>query len=270
MRRLTLLFLALLVSGCTIPTEPNYPQTVVGNPVRYDDFYLDHSPIPVAYYDGLFVVQLHNYDYLDSAGMDVSNLSYESQSVLYNELHNMIDIPSEGLTIQVDGASLPFERYYQYDTNIHLNFPSPVSWIVSGDNYFPPFSHIISSENPIDILSPSPEDSLDAHTGFDLSYSALGAESVTISLLYDGTGIFKDDTSNQVREYLDNRQLPIANTGQYAVPEYLLDSSYMKTFTPQSVLISVAWAQGDTIHVAGKIFGFVTEVSNSREYYFKQ
>jgi hypothetical protein len=265
-----LLLLALTISGCTIPTEPNYPQTNSWGSTGYNDFYLDRSPIPNTNYDGLFVAQFHNYDYLDSAGVDVLDYSYDAQSILYNALHNIIDIPSESLSIQVDGTGLLFKPYYQYDTNIHLDFPSPVSWVMSGDNYFPSFSHNISSEDPIEILSPPLADSLEANADFDIAYNAPGADSVTVTLQYDGIGINKYDTTNQVREYLFNQQISTANTGHYSVPGFTLDTKLWKTYNPQSLLVSVAWAQGDTIHGAGKIFGFVTEVSNSREYYFKQ
>ena len=271
MRRLILLLLVLIISGCTIPTEPNHPQTIIFfEPFGYNDFFLAHSPIPRINYDGVFVSQFHKYDYLDSAGKDTTSFLYDSHATLYNKLGNIIGIPSDSLSVQVNGVKLPFKRYYDYDTNLQLNFLLPVSWALSGDSYFPSFTQTTSSETHIDISSPAPKDSLFENAGFDLAYNAPGADSVTITLEYDGMGISESDTTNQVSEYFDYHHILIANSTHYTVPAYILDTSFLKTFTPQSVGVAVAWAQGDTIHIAGKVFGFVTEAITSRYYYFKQ
>jgi hypothetical protein len=271
LRRLSILFLLLAVSGCTIPTEPSY--VPFNNPsftgYGYNDIYLLRSPIPGAFYDGLFSSEWHKDDYLDSTAID-SFFWYNSSATLYNKFGDLIQSPSDGFFVQVNGARLIANQYFQLDTPLNLNFPSPVAWTLNGDSYFPSFSHSISSENPPEILSPLASDSLNANASFNFSYNAPGVDSVVITLWYFGLGI--NATTDSLESAIDLLpQVQTVNSGAFIVPAYALhDTVNFKSFTPQSVQATVAWAHGDTIHVEEKVFGFVTEVACSRTYNFKQ
>ncbi len=267
--RLSILSLLLLVSGCTIPTEPNYPLQNISFASGYNDVYLLRSPIPLVHYDGLFTSEWHSDDYLDSSAID-SFFWYNSGATLYNKFGDIIQSPSDGFYVQVNGARLISNQYFQLNTSLNLNFPSPVLWTLAGDDYFPSFSHRISSEILPEIISPPISDSLNANASFHFSYNAPGVDSVVITLWYFGLGI--SATTDSLESAIDLRQpVQTVNSGTFIVPAYALqDTVNFKSFTPQSLQTTIAWAVGDTIHVEGKIFGFVTEVACSRAYNFKQ
>ena len=174
LRRLSL-FLLLAISGCTIPTGPSYPQTniVFGNYV--DDLF--RPAIPWSHYDGIFTSYLQTYDYLDSVGTDTQSSQYFSEASMYNKFGDPIFSSAPTFSVQLNGALLAYP-FYGVDSYLNLNFPSPVTWSLVGDNYFPSFTHTISSENPVEIPTPISSDSQKANIGFEVTYNAPGTDTL--------------------------------------------------------------------------------------------
>ncbi len=269
MRRLFFLIL-VLTAGCTVPTGPSNSPAEFEFGTSYPDFYLNRNPIPFAKYSGIFSASVREWDYIDTAHADTTSLYLEGSQILYNALGNEIYTPVSTVSLSINGFPIHYRGYFNLDSGHVLNFPSPVTWSFIGDDYFPSFTHVLKSETPINILNPPQSDSQSASQGFTVDYSAPGADTVTITLFYDGKGMYSNDTADTLEDVVDFTNALVPNTGHYVVmPFHNRDSTFLKSFTPQSVEVSVAWARGDTIHADGKIFGFVTEAVCSREYNFK-
>jgi hypothetical protein len=267
LRRLLFLSLLLAVSGCTIPTGPNFPSNniVYGN--YTDDLF--RPAIPEEPYDGIFTSYLRTSEYLDSAGTDTQSFQYGSEARMYNKFGDLIFSTAPTFSVRLNGNPLTY-FFYGFDTNLNLQFPSPVTWSMVGDDYFPSFIHTLSSENPVEISTPVSIDSQISNVGFEVTYNAPGVDTVTLRITYFGKGIFLGDTTGKLQD-ADQSQFPMtANSGHFRVPPFTIDTSTFKSFTPQFVEADIAWGHGDTIHVDGKVFGLVTVVECSRDYYFKQ
>lgn len=267
MRRLVIAFLLLSLAGCTIPTGPSASGSNIGYPWGPANFYLDRSLLPLAYYDGLFDAVERELDYTDTSGVDRSSFFQTGSITFYNKLGSEIEGPISD-SISIDGIPVRFHGYYDFDSVFH--FPSPVIWIFSGDNYFPAFSHSIASEVPVTITAPLQSDTQSASHGFTISYSAPGIDNVSISLSYLGLGTYKSDTTGSLQDAGDFEIMSVPNSGSFTVPPYsIYDTSQLRSFIPKSLEVIIAWGRGDTVHVAGKIFGFTTEVVCSREFNLK-
>jgi hypothetical protein len=265
--RVLLFSLAAFFSGCVIPTSPESANTgSFGGRFFFSDYYLAKPPIPYAHYDGTFMSDRHEYEYFDTTGRDTAIVQYSSQAFLYNKLGDIIEIPSGSVGVGVNGVNITYQRYYGYDTSLDLAFPTPITWTLKGDSYFSSFSHSISTEGPITYASPSVVDSQSASKGFALSYAAPGADIVTVTLDYWGPAVFRRDTSHTISDGYQYQQFSIPNTGQCIIPPFVADTLEYRSFNPNNVDISIAWARGDTLHVGSKCYGFVTECVRTRTY----
>ncbi|HZK76043.1 MAG TPA: hypothetical protein VFD13_03965 [Candidatus Kapabacteria bacterium] len=273
MKRRYFLLLVIALSGCVIPTGPqprlhsNFERTL------YDNF-LYNPALKPGYYDGIFSTIWQRGDYLDSAGADTGNAGYQTNATLYNALGNVIQVDRDKLSLALNGISIIAGQYVDNDTMHNLNFPAPVTWSLAGDSYFPSFTHTISSEEFPDILGPPASDTLSASIPFTLTYVAPNADSITISLLYLGSGYvqFNNDTGWTYENdfpYFPQNTL-VENTGQEQIPPLVMrDTNFIRSFIPHTVLLTVAWAHGDTMQRDGKLYGFVTEVARTRDYTLK-
>lgn len=264
------LLLAIALSGCVIPTGPE--------PVRFNNSALR------SYYDldlanlinfpnasGIFSSREESSEFLDTAGKRMVRSWDESHGTLINEIGDIIEVKPAGISLNLNGTNMLFTRYDEFDTILDPIFPSPVTWSMKGDSYFPSFTHTINSENMPEIMSPLVTDTLSAGNPFDLSFNSPGTDSLTVTLFYFVSAILKTDTTATVQTDIpDIQRTHVANTGHYLVSSYVpRDTINWRSITPTEVLASLAWAKSDTINIGGKMFGFVTEVVRTRDYFFK-
>ncbi len=273
MKRRYFLLLAIALSGCVLPTGPE-PYLPSNFKRSINDNYLFFPALKAAYYTGILSTRWQREDYLDSAGTDTTYSWYQSEAFLYNDLGDVVRAFPGTLTLTLNGHPFTIGRYADPDTTHYLNFPAPVIWSLDGDSYFPSFTRTISSEGYPDILSPPASDTLSVSTPFDCSYVAPGTDTLTLTLLYLGSGYvhFDNDTGwTYVTNfpYLHNEL--VANSGHAEIfPSiFLPDSNFIRSYIPQKLVLGIAWAQGDTVQRNGKLFGFITEVVRSREYTLK-
>jgi hypothetical protein len=261
MRRMILL-LFVLAAGCKIPTGPEYQTNDAPVPIGLYTGY--QSLFPPAHYSGIFSITRSEQDLLDSSGVDTSFVAYNSSVFLFNKLGNLITIAFSRDSIKVDDSLYPFS--FQQD----LKFPSPVSWSMKGDAYFTSFAHSIASESPVEILSPSNQDSIAYDSILSIAYNAPGADSVTISELFEGVGQEKIDSSIDSNSFGKYREVLSPNSGRIKLLPFFLDTNQFIFFTPRHLQVTIAWAQADTIHVHNQIDGFATEVLHSRDFFLKK
>jgi len=202
-------------------------------------------------------------EYIDSSGKDTTSVAYVSQPRLFNRLGDNIVSILYSDSVELDNV------LYSHDPALDLNFPGAVTWSMKGDSYFPAFSHTINSEPVPSILAPSLQDSLNADSMINLTYDAPSADTLTTNADYIGEAHWLKDPPDSLSLGVESHEYISANTGSVKLLPFSLDTTFYTSFRPELLAVNIAWARGDTIHVGGKIFGFVTEVSCSREYYLK-
>jgi hypothetical protein len=238
------IIVGMVFAGCERHSEP------ATNGVVRESSIADLHAVPPGRYDAMFTCY-------EGGWNDTKDFAKEARTdvYFYNDTGRMIHFPLS-ITVSLNGDILKDGK----NGHVHVSFPGQMTWRITGDDHYPSLIHTISSNPPIEFLSPDDLDSMHLSDSIVVKYNAPGADTVQIHMSYFGQSILKRDSTKKesTENYGQSYYFRVPNTGRYVIAPFKM-SHYFSSFDPKNLFMEIKWARGDTVHVGSCLYGFVTQ-----------